>query len=717
MAFAVKYRAEFETIKGNRAKIDILEDAFGGAVTNITVGGAKLRRQDGEFNKFEGIRQSELDFEVLVSDGTDPEIYLTTSDVQYRVNLYINGVLNWVGWLDSSNYRYQLRDGKYLIALNAKDGLHLLENSKFEAAADSELFGQYKLTQYIYTCLKATGLIVSSTDYTAYNTWINIYPDGYAVRGAGGDTTGENDPLNNTYIDSTVFRTGVNEYDNCFVVLNKICSAFKATLFQRGGEWHFIYVEDWVRNIGLTSTKWDYQNDAISYTEDVFQQIEVGLGKAHQLAEDNANVSFTSLYSKARLELSYQNSDVKIKNQDFSKVDEASIVTDGTLGYQYYDMMDWDVDVLSNGGTVSIMQGLFNDSNPLANGERWMQFRDNNAGSGSVTATSAPILASLGDMFNLKFEAGFTNSSARGVITSRYYIRLTDGVTTNYLWSDGKWRTTPQAGNNIFSLSEPTPYSLGSPKTFETANVDPIPFDGDLYVLFDITHASGTINYTMFVKKLELDYKSYLGYRGRTDQVGRRRPIPGGQFYESSEDVKVKNDYREDIYLFNSPQISIPGAILDVDNDLIQLWVHKGLSDEAPFGRIITDGLWKGLYRRFIKIESNLLGVVNDNQIVSHYDNIVFDFYQNKIFLITTIDVDIRSEQAEFTCVELLDETNTDDFDQLATTRKTGYISDLNGKLYNFYDRHYLWEPPDNSYGELGRFVENLFKKKRRRSR
>ena len=84
--------------------------------------------------------------------------------------------------------------------------------------------------------------------------------------------------------------------------------------------------------------------------------------------------------------------------------------------------------------------------------------------------------------------------------------------------------------------------------------------------------------------------------------------------------------------------------------------------------------------------------------------------------MLTTIDVDIRNEKDEINCIELLDDTNTDDFDELATTRKTGYIYDLGGSLFNNYDPYNLRQPSDYAFGYFGFLLDGVFRSRRRRN-
>jgi len=237
-----------------------------------------------------------------------------------------------------------------------------------------------------------------------------------------------------------------------------------------------------------------------------------------------------------------------------------------------------------------------------------------------------------------------------------------------------------------------------------------------MFIEIRVGQLSGTINYTLFIKKIEFDYKALQGYGGRVDQVGRRRPIAGGQYYESFEDEKTKNIYRNDIFLHNSPNRTIRGAILDSLDVGIQKWFHAGITEEIAFGRLITDAVWKGVYRNFMKLETNLFGVVDNNQIVAHLHTLKFDELPNKIFMITSLDVDIRNEQSEISCIELLNDSNTDDFDQQATNRKTRYISDLGGVLFNNYDPYNLNTPADFAFGYFGYLFDGVFRSRRRRN-
>lgn len=723
MAWSVKYRAELDSIKGNQIRVDILEDATIASITTLQIQDIKLNRPDGFPNKLTGVLQTDLTFTILVDNvNIQPSDFTTTSDTQYRVYLYVNDEINFKGFLDSSNIKFQLGDSNILVQLVARDGLHLLDKAQLKNAAGAELFGRFRITQYIAAVLLQTGFNNSATDYIPFNTWIDIYPTGFPFRGAGGDTIGANDPLHNIYVDSEAFRTGVNEYDNPFIVLNKICKSFGCNFFQAKGEWHLVYVEDWIRNLGLTGTKFSYLAGVLSYESNVFDEITIGLRRDIQHADNNAMLSYSSIKKKARIEFPYQNTPAKIQNQDFSIVDEGTKVVDNILGYQYYDLNQW-----TNTSTQfvpKIMQLIDSDINPLSNGERWLQFIKTATASGVTTVESNPSICAVGDIITIKGQSGYTSSASAGRAILQATVKVTDGVNTRWLGADGKWKTSFDYTIILLSKLVANPstledagFNLSNPKQWEITNIEPIPYNGTLTVIFrtGTVYSIATNTYTCFVRKLEIDYETILGYGGRRDVVGGRRRLSGGQFYEASEDKKTKDDFTQDAYLFNSTTRSLAGSILNNFDELITTWRHKGITETVPFGRLICDAFYKMNYRNFIEVETSIFGVIKNNQIINNFNTVLVDGLNNKVFMCFPATVDLRKEIADIKLVELLDETNTNDFDELATNRITRFMSDVGGKNFNEYDRYSFRKPSDYMFGYLGFYVDGLIKAIRKR--
>lgn len=710
MAYATIYRVESDTLAGDKVKIDIQQDGFVGSVTNLEGSKIKLTRPDGDFDKFAGVRKSNLTFEVFITQTITPELFFTTSDIEFKVILYINDVVNWYGWLDSGGFAFKLLDYGYNMSLRANDGLSLLENSKFADLVGDELFGQYKPTQVIGYCLASTELQLN------FNTWIDIYPTTYPVRGAGGDTTGANDPLNSIYIDTGTFRNGVNEYDTPLVILEKICQSFKMTLFQAKGEWHFVYVEDWIRNAGLTGTKFSYTATALSYTSNEFNEVVTGLTQIRNVANADANVSITPNYKAARLDYSFDVPRVKIKNQDFSTVDETTLtilLSYPTYTYKRYDLEGWTF----TGQQPYVLQRNFGTSDPQDNETYWLQFFDSSNSSTISTVQSANILVSAGDSFNFSCEAGISDATLHRKMNVFLSFTVTNGVSTYYLKADGKWGTTVANVPNLINATDPTLYTMNNPRKYEFVTAAPIPITGNMIIGISCNEDEfGTpLNSLLaFVKKIDLEYTASVGYGKRRDGGIGTRQIPAGQYYESNEDLKAVKKLQSEVFVSNSPNITTQGAIMNTSLVAIKTWKHTGVTETISLGQMITRAVWKGIYRPYYKVECNLLNVVESNYLLSNLNIVVMDEFPNKKFMITTIETDISNCRAEATLLEIVDETNTNDFDELATNEFSKYNSDISGKLFAYNPRTFR-NPSDYLFGPIGFLFDGIFNNKRRR--
>ncbi|HEY9705919.1 MAG TPA: hypothetical protein V6C58_26025, partial [Allocoleopsis sp.] len=290
MAYVTKYYSTFENAAGKTIKIELQYDGFGGTATTFDVMECFLSYPDGDLSKESGIKRSQLDFKIYTST---PENYETTSATQCKVILSVNGVANWYGWLDNAGLKYNLLDTVEL-QLNAKDGLHLMESVDEDWLLSYGTNGFITPVSLISKCLSYTELDLD------FFTWIDIYPDGFPVRGAGGDTLGANDPMNSFHIHTSTFQEGMRSYNDPFDSLNKLCTSFDAIFFQSRGKWHFVYLEDWIRNLGLTGTRWDYLGVEQEYLSNERERINIGITRDTKLINEDALIGYIKPAKKVR---------------------------------------------------------------------------------------------------------------------------------------------------------------------------------------------------------------------------------------------------------------------------------------------------------------------------------------------------------------------------------------------------------------------------------
>lgn len=680
MAYNTKYKIEFTSLLDNEVRIELQQDGFSGTITNVTGTGASLVRADGDRDKMVGVRSSSLEFSIICNDTLTPDLFFTESDTQTKVLLYFNDVLNWAGWLDSSAFEFPFFDANIEFKLTARDGLHLLSKAKFTEFSSVNPWGVYSIVDVIGYCLNITNLFLD------YWTWIDVYPNDYPIRGASGDTLGDNDPLNNVYIDIGTFRTGSDEYDSPMTILEKVCESFKMVLFQAKGQWHVVYIEDWIRNLGLTGTRWSTSIFAQEYVENEFNEFDIGLSRNYKLINANANCSLQSAKKSARINYAFDIPPSKVRNQDFNTGESLGI---DPLDSQYerFNLEGWYYT-----GQRPYAYGYVLDNNAVIESpKRWIQFVDD--GSNNFTELiSDSIIASASDDFTVSFKYGMRDLVHNWTSKMYFDIKLVDNLGTIYLKADGTWSSTRQMmpmpllkvnGNTS------TYYTHKNPNEITISSTVSLRAGGNLFIMFRSEDPLGgesvapTNSLFGSIFDLEFTYKGKLAVSRRDSNLyGYFRTLPSGMYFESKKDKVTKSDFNNETYITHSPNIATKGALFSSSVTYLKNWNHRGVSEMISLGKLITRAIWKLGYRTFYRMEATSLNISINDYLISNLHIAKIDELPNKKFMIATITTDLYNEKAELTMVELLNDATTNDFDEVATIEKNKYISDFGERIF-----------------------------------
>lgn len=630
MAYATKYKIEFENRAGNTVKVELQYDAYAGPVIDLIGTTFDLSYENQDSSKLAGIKDSKLEFGVFV-EGTYAEIFETTSQTECRVKLSINGIVNWWGWLDNTGLKYTLLDN-IEVKLTARDGLHLLGAVDEKWLLTYGTNGFESPVAFIAKCLSYTLLDLD------YFTWIDIYPDTYPVRGAGGDTLGANDPLDSFVIHTQSFQKGAVSYEDPYQVLSKICESFKCVFFQSRGEWHLVYIEDWVRNLGLTGTRWNYLGVAQQYVSNQRERINVGYDETTKLINENALVSYQRPTKRVRTSYFYDIPNAPIKNIDFSQVSNPSAGT----GFTDFDLDLWTV----LAGTAKVRR--FEDS---GGNEIRRVLRIN-----SASIIQSPLgICSSGDSFSFSFSYLMNTANSLSV-----GVRITSGgfsPTYYYLRSDGRWTLAPSSPFLSIGLSFP---NEERGVTFEA--IEPIPVNGTIEIRI-ISSANGN---TIWNCSLSYEYKPFNNFRA------------SGHYHQSSQTTNFKNEILDNIFISDADGISIKGAMITNAVGPLQNWKHNGITESLRFSKLINRATYKLNYRNFYILEGAMMNNMDGQYLFSPLNTFFFDVYPTREFMCATLRVDLVNDTSEGTFVELLNTANTDDFDELGTEeyRFLDYVAD-----------------------------------------
>jgi hypothetical protein len=711
MAYNTKYRIEFDTIKGRSVKVDIEEDGFSGSVTNLIASGEtplEINYPNGEFDKMTGIRESKIRIKVL-STNVDISDFLIISDTQYKVKVYINNTVEWLGWLDNDYITEEFLDTPVVIELSASDGLSLAKSIDLSDLSNNQVWGLYRVKEFIAYALDKTGLGLD------FYSFINMFPAGFAR------TTLDNDAFYYSYITSHTFLRGPREFDDAYTVLSKIMQAFGCTLFQARGAWYIIQTNDRVAN-DLDGNR---RNASGTYQENHLNQsfvIDIGLNEVTKLINADALTSWEKEFKETVIKYSFKMPPIFFRNWDlidgtfssplsgtitrFKLVD--GVVTSFTLQRQVYELENW---VESSNApsvypvTYEPYTGVEIDTNTSAELVRYLMFysgtEDFLAGFKGITTTSYPV--NKDDVFSLSYatrekNTGFKNN-AQGIFV-RIYKSNGDYY---FLEPNGRWRFEGQGGiSNIGKTWERAEdrrfwkeYSIES---------EPIPENGLLSIMFSNFGHSRTANNEVHFKDLSVEIKTYFNEMLEVD----------GYEYKNSQANELKNLYDNEIFVSKSDNIGTQGAILTDSYAQVPSWKYSGANDNTAvaFAKYISRGYWRAMYRNFQRMEGRLYDLYQGSRLLSLLNTVQFSAITDKEFMITTLNIDVRNEAAEFTMVELRSTANNNDFTETGTEA----FKYLNIKARNFDD--VIKEPRtpiEWRYGTAGIVASLLRRNKRRR--
>lgn len=225
MAYGTKYRSEFKDRLGLLWRVDIEEDAYGGAVTNL--------KPTGEPLTFDFLSNSDNIFEEPIHGSTvQIGIYSETDfawtslynygSLVYRVSIYYGDsyTLYWRGFINSEGYEEPYDGVAYPVVLSASDGLGQLKTMlyKYQTTDPDDTYydGRKTESQIIYD-------ILAKINITGFTEYINLYDIGMS------DAVTDS-PLDQVRIDVDVFK---DMY--CYEVLTHILVKYNACIRQVGG--------------------------------------------------------------------------------------------------------------------------------------------------------------------------------------------------------------------------------------------------------------------------------------------------------------------------------------------------------------------------------------------------------------------------------------------------------------------------------------------------
>ena len=423
------------------------------------------------------------------------------------------------------------------------------------------------LANIVHACLVKTGLELDTHIYC------NLFEANHIV------TTSF---LHQTYIEPDTFLTG-EKYDNCYNVLDKICSTFNLSLFQALGRWNLVRWDE-LRRGAVNGFVYDF-DFSLTGTEDLQSAFDFGFygitGTPDHPTYPEAGLtkSIVRPYEFSKETFNYQQPKYLLRNYDLQKLG-ALLRTYTSSGNTIKEYVATDWEDHFTGTSVERFIRVTTDSNGNEI-DRTIVMRGS-TGDSARSIQSKPIEVSAGDKVKFSFQFK-TNVSQGGALTIIFAVRVYDGANNRYVdelpTDNGDWQTGIGFNYVIASGDNSNVYHQVD------INSSQIPYNGHLYCyLAQATqYPQSTAKETIY-KDIRLEITQYINDSSKII----------GHIHKDSQAVTIKNNRDVEVYIDDSPRNTIQGTLFNANfTGLLQnrtaLWYRNGVTESKKAGNIITN--------------------------------------------------------------------------------------------------------------------------------
>ena len=231
MAYGQKYSVTYATRADKDVELKIWQDGYVGSITSLQGVALNLQYIPNSDDVYEPIMASQLGITIDFTDNESDMIDFTNINDRYTyVEMYVDSVIEWVGFVLNDNVQISYTTGRKLVFFNAVDGLGMLKGVTFEP-----IVGNYgvndiaSLITILRTCFNKIGFKNNRNIITLCSYFAN----GMSDRGSAS----WRDPFAQTYMNYRTFLNDAYTYTNCFDIISNIAKSFELVADTGGTGW------------------------------------------------------------------------------------------------------------------------------------------------------------------------------------------------------------------------------------------------------------------------------------------------------------------------------------------------------------------------------------------------------------------------------------------------------------------------------------------------
>lgn len=231
--YGALYRLEYDDPVGGVTKIDITKRDYSSGVTEVkgaNIGFERSLKGEASQDKFEAILATKATVYLTSETNFAFSGLYTNNPEEFRLQFYKDDVLKGVYKVLPQQYSEDYKAAPYYVSVVATDGLPALRDYVFLQDDGQRFHSSMKAIELIAFILKKTKLELN------IRCAINLYATGM-------DTTDDDDPLDQAYVDCDTYY--LNEAEPTLdYVLRQILEPFGARIVQENAVWNIVRVEE-----------------------------------------------------------------------------------------------------------------------------------------------------------------------------------------------------------------------------------------------------------------------------------------------------------------------------------------------------------------------------------------------------------------------------------------------------------------------------------------
>lgn len=654
MAYGTKYRLSFSNHLGEDYYIFFNLKNYAGDFINILGTGSALQITsiNNDDDRFSPIISKECKISLFITKDQDISIlnFLTEEDDQWNViikrGLEEQPIFN--GFLIVSDSSQPLQDKPYVLTLRASDGLPLLKNVPLSMADGENFIGLNSIVDYVGHIL----------NYANADVDLKVYCN---FRHASMTTV--ESPLAQLQVDAKTFEQDAATFENCYSVLEKICTDLQLRIFYENGFWHLVSIWQYHKDYGFNYFTYTLTSNVMTKVSEVSNEVLLAkVGKEEVIYAINKDATIYYNLSKKLVKKTF-NYDIRkelVCNQAITKGDPLPDLSGSN--YYAYELNCWvhQLDATVPGppdptktAYIKVEYDLFN-----YNKDKYIALPTETGNYRDANLLSTEFDVDAGDFVSVTMDtkAQFDYPTPSDPVTTAFFmfLRGNDGTkwypafvppSSDLVWIENHDNFATKAGI-IFTPTNKTAW-----QSVTGAPVNAIPVDGKIQIVLT-NHTRVTQPNESHFKNISIDYTPFI--------QGSARPLKGDT-NTYSQSKKINKTIEETVYISDSPKKIIKGAIFVNDVLATPEWTVADRSDTYRFTQLMALMKYNFNFRQFQKIEGTLKGLSLFNQ---SQENTPFGFlplYQfsdipnqpNTRYILTSMDVNYVTGQWRGVLVEV----------------------------------------------------------------